>query len=488
MKFLLKKYFTHHARLVTASIANPLHAQHAVFSRLKSELQGSELSIQSGFEQCSILEDCRNLPVSTSETLEPYFARVFHAGALESRIFGRSKIVGIGRSSGSTGNPKNIPLNQAYFRSYDRTLLRMIACTLYSTGAWDFSLSGKRVLLGSRPLLEPSPSGLPVKDISGFLLTRSSRFSRRLYLPQHEDLFLDDWGKKADLILEQARGQNVVSISGIPALAIDFAKRVKSATGVERLTDLWPNLRLFVYGGVPLSPAQKQEIKHSWCGQDHELFFLETYFATEGALAFSFDPREEGLELNLLENLYLFQSRNGAFLFAHELEQGEIYSVFVTTPGGLIHYQMGDLVEVISTHPLRIRVSGREKEEISMTGEKITLAQLDLALAAAGFVGGTHLPVIWIEQDDRPNLVWGIPSSPLPLAARLDEELCRVNVLYREALVHEKVIGPSKVVALPESMFTGRRKPKRIFNSRAEFEAFQSKTPSSPSSDDSSEF
>jgi hypothetical protein len=490
MRWPLKHYLVRHARKVQASMCHPLEAQTDVFDHLKGLLRGSEVARQTGFDQCRALEDCRHLPASTGESMKPLFTRAFERGVAESGLFGRSRIIGFGRTSGTLGEPKDIPLNEAYLTSLDRSLLRMTASHLYSTGAWNTLLAGKRILLGSRPLCGTSPTGLPISDISGLLPTRSWTLLRSLYIPRYEDLWVQDWQEKAELLLEQAYGQDVVSITGIPALAMDFAARARARYHVTHLNHLWPNLHLYIYGGVHLSQEQRTDIRRAWFDPDHTLTFVEAYFATEGPLAFSFDPKDEGLALNSLEHLYLFlpDPGGGPFLFPHELQEGHAYSIHITTPGGLINYRMEDRVEVVSMRPLRIRLLGREGEEISMTGEKLTLEQLDLALDAVGLNAarfGDHRPLIWIEAGDRPHLVWGIPEiagglSNEPWATRLDEALCQLNILYAEALVHERVIGESRLVSVPTSVLEGYRdsglgvgqfKPRRLFTSRADLAA-----------------
>lgn len=486
---LITRFMAGQAKDVQFSMRDPQSAQTTVFKRLKNQLRGSEIATESGFDRCAELEEFRDLPISDSESLGPLFKRAFSMGAHESRIFGRSRIVAFGRTSGTLGEPKDIPLNQEYFKSFDRSLLRMIACQLHSTGEWKYALTGRRILLGSRPMVGNSPTGLPIADISGLLLTRSSRFARRLYIPKHEDHWRSDWPVKSELILEQAVGKKVVSITGIPALALDFAKRAQAKYGVTRLTELWPDLSLYVYGGMHLSREQRNELGRIWYGDERKLHTVETYFATEGAIAFSIDPFSEGLALNTLENLFLFLPHEAEkrAVFAHEVEIGKTYSVLMTTAGGLINYRIGDRIKVLSTNPLLVTVVGREKEVLSMTGEKVTLEQIDLALEANGLSGetfGFDRPVVWIESGEKPHLVWGFPAlagdlDPQSLSERLDEALCRLNVLYSEALVNEQVIGRSKLVFLPVKIFsdyrnsklsTGQAKPKRIFNSRLDFE------------------
>ncbi|MGZ3717332.1 MAG: hypothetical protein ACXWR1_03425, partial [Bdellovibrionota bacterium] len=408
----------------------------------------------------------------------------YQKGVAAGALFGRSKLLGFARSSGSYGESKNLPLNQAYMRSLERSLARMVACQLFTTGDWKVLLSGRQITLGSRPSAGTSPTNLPVSDISGLLPTLTWRTLRHFYIPKHSDLWIEDWETKIGKILQQAHGQDVHTISGIPALLADFARRSCEKFNVRNLNQLWPNLRHVVYGGENLSAERKQEFTGRWFEQGHKISYSETYFATEGPLGFSYNPGEEGLALNSLENLYLFGGERGEMLFTHEVQPGARYSLYVTTPGGLVNYRMFDRVEVVSHRPLRVRVVGREKDEISMTGEKITLAQLDLALQASGLGAGTYPAVVWIEHGVTPYLAWGVCESLGPpqseWASRLDEKLAAVNTLYAEALYVEKVVGPSRVIAIPSTVFEekirqhlglAQFKPKRIFSSRADLAA-----------------
>lgn len=466
----------------------PRDAQTETFRRLRRLLQGTRIAAHTGFDRCRTLEDCRTLPIADADSMHPLFDEVFARGDRARRIFGRTRVLGFGRTSGTLGESKHIPMNGAYFASLDRTLVRMMASHAFSSGEWKLLLRGKRVLLGSRPRCGTSPTGLPICDISGLIPTRSWRSIRWLFTPKHADLWIEDWATKVERILDQAAGEDVVAITGIPALAMDFVKRARARYNVQHLDTLWPQLTRYVYGAVHLTEEQRAQLRNSWFASPSSLNFFETYFATEAPLAFSFEPNENGLALNTLENLYLFRAytNNASFVFAHELEHGEQYGIYITTPGGLVNYHMGDRIEVVSTQPLRIRVSGREMEELSMTGEKITTMQLDLALHAVGLDAtrlGSHLAVSWTEQGERPYMVWGVPAfasdrSAAEWAALLDQALARVNVLYHEALITEGVIAPSRVEFIPATVFDGVRdsqlgigqhKPKRIFSSQASF-------------------
>jgi hypothetical protein len=458
IRWALRQFVSWHARRVQRSMMEPREAQAAVLERLRRHLGAVRT-----------LDDLRMLPASDQDSLQAQLKQAFETG-----VFAGARLRGFMRTSGSRGEPKRIPITGESLASLDRTLVRMVCSHLLTAGDWKSVFSGRHVFLSSRPRVGVSPTGLPVFDASALYPTRAQWFTRWAPLPRHADLWLDDWALKRERILEQARGKNVVSLNGLPALAIDFARHAKEKYGVRHLDEVWPELHLFSYGGVPFRAAQRKELVESTFSSGHAFTFLETYFASEAPLGFVFDPRDDALALNTLENLYLFR-RGSDVLLADELREGERYSLHVTTPGGLVNFHMGDLVDVVSTRPLLVRVAGREGEELSLTGEKITLAQVDLALGAAGF-SGVNLPVVWKSGGERQHLVWGVPAGLD--AARLDEALCAANELYAEALRVEQVIDASEIVAVPAAVFEAHRqarlgnyKPKRLFESRAEFSA-----------------
>ncbi len=485
----LRQFVGYHARRVQASMLRPREAQTRALAQLKTILGGSEAARVSGLERCRTLDDVRLLPAADSESLAPMLREVVSGGLARRELVGRSRLLGFMRTSGSRGEAKLIPINRAYLASVDRTLMRMVSSQLFTSGEWSTVFTGRHVFLSSRPRVGTSPSGLPVYDASALYATRAPWWVRWSLLPRHADLWLEDWTEKRERTLDQARARNVISLNGIPALAIDFARRAKERFGVRHLDELWPRLRHHSYGGVALSAAQRAHLREAWFSPGYEFRFYETYFASEAPLGFAFDARDDALALNTLENLYLFRAEPDGkeLLLADELRAGQRYALHVTTPGGLVNFRMGDLVEVVSTQPLLVRVAGREGEELSLTGEKITVAQVDLALAAAGLGPdrlGVHLPVVWKGgTEERPRLVWGVPSPPgaadAAAGARLDDALCGANVLYAEALRIERVIDGSELAAIPAAVFEAHRqaklgnyKPKRLFESRAECAAY----------------
>ena len=242
LHFCLRHYLSFHARNVQRSMMDPYTAQKATFHSLQRELRGGALATKSGFDRCQNLEDFRHLPATDGDQLKPLLDQVFHGGVGESHLFGRSKISGFARTSGTFGEPKNIPMNQAYMASLDRSLMRMVACQLFTTGNWNQLLAGRQIMLGSRPLVGKSPTALPISDISGLLPTRTWKTMRRFYLPKYEDLWIENWSHKMEMTLVQANGQDVHTLTGIPALIADFARRACEKFQLRHLNQIWPNI------------------------------------------------------------------------------------------------------------------------------------------------------------------------------------------------------------------------------------------------------
>lgn len=484
---ILSPFVTWQAKQVERSFMDPEATQRYTFRRLQRVLRQSELARSSGLIACQFLEDIRYLPATDSESLSPQLQRVFSLGDAERRVFGKSRLVAFARTSGTSGEPKDIPINQAYLKALDRSLVRVVASYLYCTKASTTFLQGRHVILASRPYIEDSPTGLPIVDISGFIPTRTWRAFRWLYIPKFKDLWIPDWSKRRDRALEQSVGKNVTTLSGIPALMKDFAKKARAKHHGAYLDEIWPNLTFYIFSAVPLPAREKSELRRQWFRHSHHTFyFVEAYFATEACLAHSFDPSREGLALNLLEYLFLFKERasDKAGLLAHELEVSKTYLLYVTTPGGLVNYAMGDKIKVLSTSPLLIQIVGREKDEISLTGEKITLEQLR-RVARELNIGATEFVVWPAGVSDKPYLVWGLSDTHRStfddrLARRLDQLLSTYNTLYNEALTIEKVMAPSQVQFIPKKVFAGyfgqklgigQFKATQLFTSRDAFEA-----------------
>jgi hypothetical protein len=174
-------------------------------------------------------------------------------------------------------------------------------------------------------------------------------------------------------------------VSGIPAWCLMLFERLCRRRDLSRARIAWPNLNGFIHGGhaiTPFIPSLREHLAP-------DTWLMEVYPASEAFIAVGSRPwrldEHQAPPLDLLADhgVYLeFAPQDGGdAVGADGIEDGRIYRVLVTTPAGLIRYQIGDLVEGVA--PGCIRVAGRIKTRISVFGEHVEGVHLDRALAAA---------------------------------------------------------------------------------------------------------
>jgi hypothetical protein len=171
---------------------------------------------------------------------------------------------------------------------------------------------------------------------------------------------------------------------------------------------------------------------------------------------------ERNLALPLLEDVFFefvatedWDAGERATLLLDELEQGATYRVLVTTLGGLVRYDMNDIVRVTGaigrTPTLAFVRKGRGVT--SITGEKVTEDQINLAMAdvaGAAEVGVPFYVVVadagaasycaYVESDTEPQRV-------VALAAALDARLAALNIEYASKRASGR-LQPLRMVAL----------------------------------------
>lgn len=498
LKRVLIRSLSKAARRLEDASHDPRPAQAEALRRLVAEVGGSEIGQRHGLLRIRGAEEMRRLPVTDYAVLEEDLSRVARLGAEASGIFGRSGLLALGQTSGSTSEPKRLPVTRAFLNSYRRATLLINASFFYSTGRWEHLLSGKRLILAARPEVARSAGGLSEGFMSGIMAVKAPFWIRSKFLPSSDLLRLESWEEKMEKILAEARREDVQLVAGVPPLVMTFTERALEKFGVGSLRDLWPNLGCFLYGGVALSERSRAWFRDKWLGSppvgEDRLYFWEIYAATEGQFGHSFHPDWPGMVFNPFENFYQFceaGDARGPLLQLHELEAGRKYAIHVTTPGGLVNYRMGDWVEILSVRPLTFRVAGRVSEELSLSGEKITPDHVEKAVGFAGAEQGVRIDeyVVWAEEGRPSTLCFGVSSESsseigragdLPgLAFSLDRGLGAANPTYREMRVNDFLYSEANVYRVPRALFQayrsrhldrGQFKGKRLFRSREDFE------------------
>ncbi|MEM1183813.1 MAG: GH3 auxin-responsive promoter family protein [Planctomycetota bacterium] len=322
------------------------------------------------------------------------------------------------QTSGTTAGDKFLPISQQMFKSNYRSSLDIFAYLMNRGVRPSDVMNGRCLFLGGSSDLREDANGIITADLSGLVTPLIKWPLSEIYSPGPKVALMSDWPAKIDAMATIAIDQDIRFISGMPSWALVLMNRIREMDaerngGRERTLDqIWPNLRVFVHGGVRYAPF-KSRVAELWCADvsgdlphRHEL-----YPASEGFVAQQDRAGDPGLRLmSDVGNVFEFVPTEHvqddgslapdapAFL-ADEVEKGVRYCVVISSCAGLWRYNLGDVVEFddvpnafdgsrTGTGPARLRIVGRHRHFINAFGENIIVEHVEEAVAeASGAVG-----------------------------------------------------------------------------------------------------
>ena len=298
------------------------------------------------------------------------------------------KIKYFGLTSGtSNDSSKRVPLSGDMIRSIRRTGIRQ----LLSLAEFDLPpyFYEKSILMvgGSTSLvkMEKYFEG----DLSGILASRLPFWFNRFYKPGAISKE-KDWNTKLDKIVKKAINWDIGGITGVPAWVQILLERIIEHYNLNTIHDLWPNFRVFSHGGVNFAPYKKSFEKL----MGKEVFYLETYLASEGFLAYQ---RKKDHEMQLVLDNGLFYEfipfntenftpdgqmvENPKTLLLDEVIEGGEYALLLSTNAGAWRYLIGDTIRFTSVKDYEFLITGRTKHFLNLCGEHLSVDNMTRAIS-----------------------------------------------------------------------------------------------------------
>ncbi|MFI3263929.1 MAG: GH3 auxin-responsive promoter family protein [Rikenellaceae bacterium] len=354
---------------------NPLEVQREVFRELM--INGSHTSFG---EEHSISDDITyeqfvsKVPVADYEAFKPYIERMLDG---EKDVSALGRITMFARSSGTTSaRSKYIPISsKAFYNSHMRGMsdVGTIYNTIFpSSGV----LSGKVLTLGGSAQFE---NNYLVGDLSGIIVWRFAIGSGWFRMPKMETALLTNFDEKCERICRECVDENITSFAGVPSWNLALMGRVLEYTGKSNIREVWPNMELFIHGGIEMTPYRQAYNNIDGGG----INYMETYNASEGFFAIADDLSRDDMLL-MLDYDTFYEFRAGDQIVPLEgVCVGVVYALIITSSNGLWRYEIGDTIEFTSLDPYRIRFAGRTRQYINAFGEEVIVENSDKAVVAA---------------------------------------------------------------------------------------------------------
>jgi len=345
------------------------------------------------FEEMSLQED----PVKTFQNTVPIYdyQSIFDAWWYrslkgEKNICWPGKIKYFALSSGtSESSSKHIPVTKDLIKTIHKGTLKQILSTRH------FNFNNEQyetevLFVGGSTNLNYNGTYFS-GDLSGITTGTQPRWFQNFTLPGPDIRSIAVWENKLQEIVDNAKQWNVGFICGVPAWMQILFERIIKHYKVKTIHDVWPNLSVYVHGGVAIHPYKKSI--NALCAKP--LIYLDTYMASEGFLAYQERPNEQQSMKLMTDNKTFFEfipftednfdadgnvKPNATTLNITEVELDKDYALLISTCAGAWRYLIGDTVKFTDLKRCEIIITGRTKHFLNLTGEHLSVDNMNQAI------------------------------------------------------------------------------------------------------------
>ena len=301
-----------------------------------------------------------------------------------------SKVKYYGVSSGTSGAPsKYLPESDEMLKSMRKAGLKMFFNLAKYNGLKDSIFFKDYLLIGGSGSLT-NHGHYKSGDLSGINANLIPIWLKNKYRPGLKVSKLKDWKQRVDYIAKNAPNWDIVVVSGLPSWVQLTLEHVVAYHKLDNIHQMWPNLQIFVSGGIALEPYKKSMEKIF----GKPVIYMDTYLASEGFIAFQ--ARPETHSMALVQNNGIFYEfipfdeahfdeegmpfPNAKTLTINEVQENKDYAIVMSTCAGAWRYIIGDTVRFTDVERAEIIISGRTKHFLSICGEHLSVDNMNKAI------------------------------------------------------------------------------------------------------------
>ena len=391
----------------------------------------------------------------------------------EANVCWPGKVKYFALSSGTSESAsKHIPVTKDMSKAIQKTSIRQILTLSKYDLPPDLFQTGILMLGGSTNLQHRG--SFYEGDLSGIQAAQLPFWFQHFYKPGKKIAKVRDWDEKLNEITLKAKEWDIGIIVGVPAWIQILMEKVINHYQLKDIHEIWPNLLVFVHGGVSFDPYRKGFKK--LLGK--EIFYIETYLASEGFIAFQAKPNHRSMKLVLNNGIFYefvpFNEKNfnesgeikkdAPTLMINEVEENKEYAIILSTCAGAWRYIIGDVIKFTSLEEGEIVITGRTKHFLSLCGEHLSVDNMNKAVEMLSEQLNITIPEFTVAGEHYETLFahrWYIGTDDEAdkdeIKKKLDENLKAVNDDYaveRNAALKEvfvEVLPVDKFYAWMES-------------------------------------
>ncbi|MCS6980420.1 MAG: GH3 auxin-responsive promoter family protein [Flavobacteriales bacterium] len=449
---------------------SPAQKQKRTLIKLLSKAQYTSFGVFYGFRKILMAPDPvqefrRRVPIfDYNEIYNRWWHRTLE-GAEDICWPGRIRYFALSSGTSESAS-KRIPITRDLLRSNTRTSIRQLLTLADYDLPEELFTKGILMLGGSTDLIHKGHyfEG----DLSGISQAKMPGWFHPYYKPGKLIAKERDWNKKIEQVVLKARQWDIGFIVGVPAWIQITLEKIISHYGVRTIHDIWPNLSVYVHGGVSFEPYKNSFEKLL----GRPIQYIETYLASEGFIAYQSRKHAKGMELVLDNGLFLefipFNASNfdeegrlkpdAESLWIHQVKEGEEYAILLSTNAGAWRYLIGDTIRFVDIARSEIVITGRTKHFLSLCGEHLSVDNMNTAIRKVDEELGLNIREFTVAGIAEGSLFahkWYIglenPADPEVVKRLLDQHLCALNDDY--AVERRHALRNIYVELLPPQVF-----------------------------------
>lgn len=459
-------FFKKRLTQIQSFIQYPGESQNQILRYLLERGERTRFGNEFNFREIRDYESFRKkIPVWKYESFKPYIDRILRG---EQNITWPTKIKWFAKSSGTTSDrSKYIPVSKEALEDCHYKAGKDMMGLYYQMEPEASIFTGKSLVMGGSHQINKLNEQSSFGDLSAVLVQNLPLWAQLWRSPDLKVALMKDWEKKIDRIARETLDENITSIFGVPTWTVVLLNKILELSGRDNITETWPNLELFVHGGVSFIPYR--DLFRSLISK--EINYMETYNASEGFFGIQDLPRSDEMLLMLDYGIfYEFYplEENGEITRENliplwEVEKGKNYAMVITTNSGLWRYDLGDTVRFTSLEPYRVKITGRTKYFINAFGEEVIEENAEKALAVACEKTGSMIcdytaAPVYFDYDKKGGHEWLIEFEKEPEDLRifsniLDETLQKENSDYEAKRYKGMALNPPVVRKMQPGTF-----------------------------------
>lgn len=445
----------------------PAEVQHELMLKLQNEAMLTEyVSKHTKSPIKSYLDFKTALPLQEYGDLKPWVERTM---AGEQNLIWPTEIKWFAKSSGTTsGRSKLIPVSKEALEDCHYKGGKDLLALYYANHPSRKLYYGKHLIVGGSAEVNHLTNDSYFGDLSAIIVKNLPWWAEIRRTPSKEIALMSQWDEKIEKMARSTIEEDVYILAGVPSWTMVLANRILELTGKNNLKEVWPNLELFMHGGVNFEPYRKQFEKLI---PDPYMNYVETYNASEGFFGIQDGVDSNEMLLMLDYGIFFEFIPMSSFKGTDSKEIVSIenvtldtnYAVVISTNGGLWRYIIGDTIRFTSLRPYRFKITGRTKSFINAFGEELIVENAELAISEACIKTNAQIKdftacPVYMKDGLKGAHEWAIefirePDEIDRFIQILDEKLRDINSDYDAKRFNDLILEKPRVNILPEGTF-----------------------------------